>query len=191
MMPSGPPDLAAVLGFSPEELMLNRAGRVSERQRALLSRARRSGLIWLLVVAVFMAAFVAVILLVVLPKLNTKDAGEGSVQTTPIVIGVLAFVVLIVVLSVARSRRSLSRLASGTVHAASGPASTRVRRMRGNEDSDHGEGLRYELTIGATTFFVAGRSVLAAFVEGAPYRAYYAAGNRNRVLNRILSAEPL
>jgi hypothetical protein len=190
MMPSGLPDLAAVLGFSPEELMLNRAGRVSDRQQALLRRARRYGLVWLLIVGVAMAAFIAVILLFVLPKLNKNDAGEGSVKTTPIIVGVVAFVVLIVIVSIVRTRSSLTKLGSGVVHTASGPASTRVRRMRGNDDSDHGTGLRYELTIGRTTFFVSGQSVLGAFVEGAPYRAYYAAG-RNRVLNRILSAEPL
>jgi hypothetical protein len=188
MMPSGLPDLAGVLGFSPDELMLNRAGRVSERQVALLRRSRRVGSQWLVFVGVALVVFAVVIVAVVLPKLNTTNAGEGSVQTTPIVVGVVAFVVLIMVLSIVRTRRSLGRLASGTVYAASGPAQTRVRRLGGNEDD--GGSLRYELTIGGATFFVGDRGVLAAFSEGAPYRAYYAAGH-GRAMNRLLSVEPL
>ena len=190
MTPSGPPSLGGVLGFSPDELMLNRAGRVSERQLALLRRARRTGSLWLGFVGLCVVGFVALIVLYVLPKLNTKHEGEGAVQTTPIVVGVVALVVLIMVLSIFRTKRSLSRLASGAVHTASGPAHGRVRRLASNEDSEVGGGLRYELTIGGTTFFVAGQSVLAAFVDGAPYRAYYAAGH-GRAMNRLLSAEPL
>jgi hypothetical protein len=189
MMPSGPPNLAGVLGFTPDELMLNRAGRVSERQLALLRRARRVGARWLVLVGLVLAAFAVVIVVVVAPKLSTKTAGEGSMQTTPIVVGVVAFVVLIMLLSILRTRRSLSRLASGAVLATSGQAQTKVRRLGGNEE-DYGGGMRYELTIGSTTFFVGGRGVLAAFAEGAPYRAYYAAGH-GRAMNRLLSAEPL
>jgi hypothetical protein len=190
MMPSGPPNLAGVLGFSPDELMLNRAGRVSERQLALLRRARRVGSLWLVFVGVFVAGFVAVIVLYVLPQLNKKHAGEGSVQTTPIVVGVVALVVLIMVLSILRTKRSLTKLGSGTVQVASGPARGRVRRLHSDENTDIGGGLRYELTIGGTTFIVSGQSVLAGFVDGASYRAYYAAGH-GKAMNRLLSAEPL
>jgi hypothetical protein len=94
------------------------------------------------------------------------------------------------VLSIFRTKRSLSKFASGTVHAVSGPAHGRVRRLHTDENTDVGGGMRYELTIGATTFFVGGQAVLAAFVDGAPYRAYYAAGH-GRAMNRLLSAEAL
>ena len=190
MMPSGLPNLGGVLGFSPDELMLNRAGRVSERQIALLRQARRVGSLWLVFVGVFVVGFVGLIVFYVLPQLNKKNAGEGSVQTGPIVVGVVALVVLIMVLSIMRTKRSLSRFASGAVHVASGPAHGRVRRLHLDENTDVGGGLRYELTIGGVTFFVAGQHVLAAFADGASYRAYFAAGH-GRAMNRLLSAEPL
>ncbi len=63
--------------------------------------------------------------------------------------------------------------------------------MGGNVESDidYGEGIRYELTVGTTTFFVAGQRVLDAFATGGVYRAYYAAGGGHAVMNRLLSAE--
>jgi hypothetical protein len=78
-----------------------------------------------------LAAFIGVVVLDVLPRLNTKNAGEGSVHPAPI-----------------------------------------------------------ELTIGSTTFYVRGPSVLAAFAEGVSYRVYYAAGH-GRAMNQLLSVEPL
>ena len=106
-------------------------------------------------------------------------------------LAVLAFVVVIFGLSLARSRRRLDRLASGRVLVVSGPVRVRAHRMRGNIESDieYGEGIRYELTVGTTTFFVAGQRVLDAFATGGVYRAYYAAGGGHAVMNRLLSAE--
>lgn len=189
MSPFGPASLSGVLDFQPEELMLNRAGRVSARQLAVLRRARRWGSMWLVFVGLVVLAFVGVIVLVLLPQLDSRPAGDGPAQTTPIVMGVIAFVVLLMLLSILRTRHSLSRFASGAIHVTSGPAHGRVRRLGGNLEDAAGS-VRYELTIGPTTFFVRGPGALAAFIDGAPYRAYYAAGH-GRAMNRLLSAEPL
>lgn len=185
-------DLGGIVGFSADELALNRAGRLSERQRVGLQRARTGGRRFLLVMLGVLAGFVVLIVVVLVPKLNKQQDDSGDkLPIVPIVAGVLALVVLLIGLSVVRSRRRLDRLASGRVLETSGPARTRARRMHGNVESDldYGEGVRYELTIGVATFFVAGQRVLDAFAGGGVYRAYYAAGGGHAVMNRLLSAE--
>jgi predicted nucleic acid-binding Zn ribbon protein len=194
----GPYDQSAIataLRFTPDELALNRAGRVSDRQRDVLGRARKRGRAFLLFVLLVMVAFVVVVVVVIVPKV--KDAkGDGSTPVVPIVGGAIGFVVVVMFLSLLRSRRSLDRLASGVVLAVTGPAKTRVHRMPGNVGDLQGGtagtdgGVRYELTIGKTMFFVPGRVVLDAFQDGAAYRGYYATG-RTRGSNALLSAEPV
>jgi hypothetical protein len=186
--------LGRMLGFGEDELVLNRAGRVSPRQAEALRVARRSGSKYLIFVLLFLVAFVVVILAVVVPK-ATKSSGTSSVNLTPIIAGVLAFCVLIVGLSMMRTRNRLRRLASGAVLTVSGPARTKARRMGGNVNLDtgggYGGGMRYELSIGATTFFVRGPDVLAAFEHGGTFRAYYVAGGGHAIMNRLLSIEPI
>jgi hypothetical protein len=99
-------------------------------------------------------------------------------------------------LSVLRTRRRIGRLASGVLHEAVGPAKTRVHRISGNVGDisggggEYGGGIRLELTIGKTMFFIASKAILDAFVTGATYRAFYATGG-HRVYNTILSVERL
>jgi hypothetical protein len=185
-------DLGSVLGFGADELAANRAGRLSDRQHATLQRARTGGRRYGLLVLALVVAFVVAVIVLLVPKFaqQSKDSGD-KVPIVPIVIGVLAFVVVVMGLSIWRSRRRLDRLASGRVLEVTGPARGRARRMHGNVDSDFGpgEGLRYELRIGDTTFFVANQRALDAFAADAVYRAYYAAGGGHAVLNRLLSAE--
>ena len=184
--------LGGVLGFGPDELAANRAGRLSERQRATLQRARSGGRRYGLFVLALVVVFVVAVVVVLVPKIKQQANGSGDkVPVVPIVVGVLALVVLVMGLSIWRSRRRLDRLASGRVLEVTGPARGRARRMHGNVDSDfgQGEGLRYELRIGDTTFFVANQRVLDAFAADGVYRAYYAAGGGHAVLNRLLSAE--
>jgi hypothetical protein len=191
------PTMAGRLGFSAEDLAMNRAGRASPAQMARLQRDRKHGRLWLVFVLLFMIAFAVVVAVVVIPKVQDADDAStsgSSVPVTPIVIGVLALVLLIVLFSLLRGRRSLDRIASGQVHQVTGPASGRVRRMHGNvvdvsaPGSGTDGGLRYELTIGDVRFFVPGQTVLDAFAEGSTYRGYYVAGG-NRVMNVLLSAE--
>jgi uncharacterized membrane protein YhaH (DUF805 family) len=185
-------DIAAVVGFNADELSLNRAGKLSDRQRSFLQRARKGGRRYGWFIIGVLVVFVVLIVVLLLPKLTKEQKGSGEdVPIVPIVLGVLAFVVLVMVLSFLRSRRRLDRLASGRVLTVTGPARGRARRMHGNIESDieYGGGTRYELTIGSTTFFVAGQRVLDAFATGGVYRAYYAAGGGHAVMNRLLSAE--
>jgi hypothetical protein len=192
MGPDGLSTIAAAVGFSPDELALNRVGRVSDRQRTRLAQMRRGGRIGLVVIGLFAIAFVVVIAVVLVPKLTKQQHGSSKVPIVPIVAGVLAFVLLVMTLSIVRSRRRLDRLASGVVHEVNGPARTRVHVLPGNVDDSGGSeggGTRYELTIGSTTFYVGGKHVLDAFADGGVYRAYFATGGGHTVWNRLLSAE--
>ena len=185
--------LGAAVGFSPDELLLNRAGKLSERQRGSLGRSRRSGRTGSLVMVAVALVFVVVIGIVVLPKLDDNQHGKSHVPIVPIAAGVLVLVVLLVGLSTLRLRRRLDRLASGAVLQVDGPVRTRVHRLGGNVGDGsgpfYGGGVRYELTVGATTFFVAGPGVLDAFDSAGSYRAYYATGGGHSVYNWLLSAE--
>jgi uncharacterized membrane protein YhaH (DUF805 family) len=170
-----PTVLAGRLGFSAADLAMNRAGRASPAQLARLQRDRKHGRWWLVFVLLFLVAFVGVVAFVMIPRLKDADTeSSSSVPIVPIVIGVLAFVVLLMTFSLLRSRRSLDRIASGTVHQVTGPASGRTRRMHGNvadpsaPGSGYGGGLRHELTVGGVRFFVSGKAVLDAFVDGRP-----------------------
>jgi hypothetical protein len=185
--------MGAVLDFTDEELRANRAGRVSERQQARLGRARKTGRIALVVMAVLVIAFVVVILTVVLPKISDQQS-DKSVPTVPIAIGVLAFVVLVMALSITRSRRRFNRLATGTAQTTTGVVKTRARRMHGNvvdtsaPGLSYGGGMRYEVTIGSVRFFVPSQAVLDVFEDGRSYHGYYAGRG---LISSLLSAEPV
>lgn len=195
MTQGGVAALSSAVGFTADELALNRAGRLSDRQRDTLATVRRSGRTGSVVMAGFLLAFIVVIAVVVLPKLNDHRRGSSQVPIVPIVAAVLGLVVVVFALSALRLRRRLNRLTAGSVLRAEGPAHTRVHRLGGNVPDVgtapiYGGGVRYELTIGAATFFVAGPAVLEAFSGGAAvYRAYYAAGGGHSVYNRLLSVE--
>jgi hypothetical protein len=185
--------IGAVVGFTEEELRTNRAGRVSERQRERMARARSRGRAWIGMMALLVIAFVVVIAVVVLPKVS-ENKSSGSPPMGPIVVAVLAFVVLVMGLSILRSRRSLDRIGAGKVQVTTGAAKTRARRMHGNvvdvsaPGGGYGGGMRYELTIGSVRFIVAGQAVLDAFQDGRPYRGYYVGRG---LVSSLLSAEPV
>ena len=185
--------MGATLDFTDEELRDNRAGRVSARQQARLGRARKTGRIALAVMALLVIAFVVVILTVVLPKIS-KQQSDKSVPIVPIAIGVLAFMVLVMALSIARSRRRFNRLATGNVQKTTGVAKTRARRIHGNvvdasaPGLGYGGGLRYEVTIGSVRFIVPSQAVLDAFEDGRSYYGYYAGRG---FISSLLSAEPV
>ena len=192
----GQPDLAAVLGFTGDELARNRSGQVSDRQRAGLQAKRRSGRRGLIVIGGFAVVFIVFVAVFLIPKLNKQQHGSSKVPVGAIAGGVLILVAVVVGLSVVRTRRRISALASGAVHEVVGPAKTRVHHMAGNigdlssggGNPGYGGGVRLELTIGATMFFIPSKAVLDAFETGATYRVFYATGG-HRVYNTILSAE--
>ena len=193
----GQTDLGAVLGFSADELERNRAGQLSERQQGTLQQMRRGGLTGLIYIGVVVIGFGIFAGVYLIPKLNKHQHGTSKLPYGAIVYGALALVVLIMALSIARTRRRLGRLASGTVHEVVGPAKTRIHRIAGNVGDlggdgapGYGGGIRLELTIGKTMFFIPSQAILDAFVTGATYRVFYSTGG-HRVYNRVLSAERL
>jgi hypothetical protein len=185
--------IAGALGFTPDDLQANRAGRVSETQRERLAKTRRRARGATAFMGVLALAFVVVIAIVFIPKISRQDSGSDSLPVVPIIVGVLVLMLLIMGASILRTRRSLDALASGSVLQVSGPAKTKVRRMHGNVGdlqagtSGTAGGVRFELTIGDVRFFVPSRAVLDAFVDGAPYRGYYVG---KRIMATLLSAEP-
>jgi hypothetical protein len=187
-----PSRLAAVLGFTPEELIMNRTGEASDRQRATLQRKRSSGLIGLAFVGVFAIGFGIFATVYLAPKLNDNQHGSSKAPITAIVWGAVGLVALVVLLSALRTLRRLRRMSSGKVREVTGAARTRAHRMPGNmSDSvlpDYGGGIRHELTIGKTLFIVRGQAVLDAFDQGGTYRAYYTTGG-GKLFNVLLSAE--
>jgi uncharacterized membrane protein YeaQ/YmgE (transglycosylase-associated protein family) len=191
----GQPDLGAVLGFSADELARNRTGQLSARQHGVLQTKRRSGFIGLIYVGVFAIGFAIFAGVYLIPKLNKQQHGPSKPPFGAIVYGVLGLIVVIMVLSALRTRRRLDKLGSGSVHEVLGPARTRVHHIAGNVGDltsggavGYGGGIRLELTIGKTMFFIPTRAMLDAFQTGGTYRVYYATGG-HRVYNTILSAE--
>lgn len=170
--------LSAVLDFTEDDLAANRAGRLSARQAARLRKIRswsRVAMIGVLALAVGLV--VVDVVVVLLPQLSSVRQQGGS-YAVPVIIGALALVVLLVGQSVLRTGRAMNTMVAGAVSSVDGPASTRVRRMRGNVGDPQAGlpgrpgGSRCELTIGGTRFFVS-PMVLAAFSDGQPYRGYY------------------
>lgn len=190
MNASGDAGIGAVLNFTYEELQLNRAGRLSERQLARLSTSRKRGRAFTVVMAVLVVGFVVLIVTLLLPKL-TENQAYDSVPIAPIVIGVLVLMFVLVGSSIFRTRRSLDQL-TGKLKLASGPAKTRAHRLPGNivdasaPGLSYGGGIRHELTIGSVRFFVSGQAVLDAFQDGRPYFGYYVGRG---VMNTLVSAE--
>ena len=180
------------LGFTPEELALNRQQRLSDRQRVTLTTNRSRGRAGTMVIALVVVVFAVLIVVFLVPKLTASQATSASVPIVPIVIGVLVLMFVVMGLSMFRTRRSLDQMASGKLQLAAGPAKTRAHRLPGNVvDSSapglgYGGGIRYELTIGSVRFFVPGQAVLDAFEDGHHYRGYYVGRG---VMNTLLSAE--
>jgi hypothetical protein len=184
--------MAEALGFSEDELAMNRAGRLSDSQRARMGRSRSRGRTGTVVLGLIVVAFIAVIAVAVVPHLSTGKS-SGSSATVPAVIGALALIAVVMAFSLLRARRSLDRLVPDHVERTEGVTTTREHRLRGNVGDlssgfqGYGGGIRYEVTIGGTRFFVKGRTVLEAFQDGRSYRGYYVGRG---VMAMLLSAEP-
>jgi hypothetical protein len=187
--PEDPAALAAVIGFSDDELVLNRAGKLSPAQNEWVQHDRRVTNVVSFIPLLVIVAFVVVIAVVVLPKISDQK-GSGSSSTVPIVIGVLVLFGVVGLLSFFRLRRSMTRRASGRVSRTEGKTKTRAHVMHGNVTSSgaYGGGVRYELTIGRVRFFVPSQTVLDAFDTARQYRGYYVGKG---LYATLLSVEPL
>jgi len=181
--------LAAAIGFSDDELALNRAGKLSPAQNDRVQHDRRLTNVVSFIPLLIIVAFVVVIAVVVLPKLSNQK-GSGSSSTAPLVIGVLVLFGVVGLISFFRLRRSMTRRASGRVSRTEGATKTRRHVIHGNVTSTgaYGGGVRYELTIGRVRFFVPSQTVLDAFDTARQYRGYYVGKG---LYATLLSVEPL
>ena len=116
--------LSAVLDFSADELAVNRAGQLSDRQEARLRtvRSRSSGA---LLVVVFVTVAFIVVAGVMVASRHSGGKRPGSAGEVPYVVGALLLVALLVSQSVFRTRRALNQMVSGPVSRAEGIARNR------------------------------------------------------------------
>jgi hypothetical protein len=181
--------LPIALDFNDVDLAANRSGVLSERQRERMARLRSRGRSGTVVLAGVVLAVILVAGLLIVPRLS-NTAGSGSSPAVPIALGLLGLIAVSMAWSIVRMRRALDRF-TGAVLQVTGPARTRVRRIRGNVANPSGAGFggapRYELIIGERRFVVASTSVLEAFEDGDTYCGYYVGRG---IMTRLLSAEP-
>lgn len=186
------PSLAEALSFTEEEIAANRSGRLSEAQRERMKSSRSRGRAGTVVMGVVVVAFIAVIAIVLLPKLSIQT-GPGSSTSVVAAIGALAFILVVMSISIRRTRRSLDKLVPAQVERIEGVTTTREHQIRGNVGDPssgmigYGGGVRYEVTIGNVRFFVRSKAVLDAFDDGRNYRGYYVG---KWIMATLLSAEP-
>jgi hypothetical protein len=195
MDPVSRPALADVLEFSGEELAANRAGELSARQLTRLreTRARqraRSGTRTRSRTLIITAAVVVVLVAaVVLPRI-TGSHGKSSADV-PFLVAAVILIALLMWRSAARAGTSAGQIASGALSQAEGVARSRRHGIGGAADpagpAAPDAEPRGELSIGGTRFLVSA-SVLAAFIDGRAYRAYYVGQGANAT---IMSAEQI
>lgn len=180
--------LQAAFGFTPADLVENRAGRLSSSQHSHMATQSKKGKAFNLGMGVVFVVFVIIIVTVVLPKMNsnsTSSSGTSSAVPPGIIFGVLAVVALVVGLTLVRTRRGMNRLTTGAVQSTEGPAKTRAGTT-GNVDQFSVMAI-YRLTVGKVTFPLKDMTQLSAFEEGVNFRVYYMKGT----LPVIVSAERL
>ncbi|MEO5921417.1 MAG: hypothetical protein ABIQ01_09785 [Pseudolysinimonas sp.] len=168
--------------FADEDLVANRAGRLSPAQQVRMSKMRGRAQVANLVFGGIFLVIMVIIAIVVLPGLLAPQPAGSSAVPPGIIVLVLVGVVGIIVLSVLRSRRKLAGVA-GAVMMTEGDAKTRS----GMVDVGEGAGMAsvYRLTVGSVTFALSGPDQLAPFVDGRRYRVYYVRGT----LPVVVSAE--
>jgi hypothetical protein len=178
--------LQAAFGFTPADLVENRAGKLSPTQHSLMAVHSKRGKTFNLGMGVFFVVFVIIIVVVVLPRMNSSTGSSSSTSSAVppgVIFGVLAIVALVVGLSLVRTRRGMERLTTGAVQSVEGPAKTKAT-ARGNVDQMTVMPV-YRLTVGKVTFPLSNGQQLSAFDEGATYRCYYIKGT----LPVLISAE--
>jgi hypothetical protein len=172
--------LEATIGFSSEELALNRQGRVSDRQQAMLTQAKKT-------VNVF-SVFVVVVAVVFIGIGVTVASSSSSELILPVAATVVV-VGLIMFLSIRRTVRAAGRVATARIQHAEGPVAHRVVKLHGNvDDPSSMGGVRYEIEVGGERLVVLSEAAMNSFQEGSPYRVHFV---REASLHVLLSAEPL
>ena len=172
--------LEAALGFSGDELALNRQGRVSDRQQAMLTRAKKTVNVFSIFVIVVAVVFVGIGVVV---------ASSGSSELVLPIAGAVLLVGLIMGFSIRRTVRAASRVATARIQHAEGLVAHRVVKLHGNvDDPSSMGGVRYEIEVGGERLVVLSEAAMNSFVEGSPYRVHFV---REASLHVLLSAEPL
>jgi uncharacterized protein (UPF0333 family) len=176
--------LQAALNFTDDDLVANRAGRLSPTQQTRMTKAQGQGQIGNIVFAIVFVAILVVIGIVVLPPLFAPQPANSSAVPPGIIILVVVVVLGIIGLSFLRTRRKL-RGVSGAVLMTEGEAKGNIKATGNVEDA--GMMMMYRIKVGSVTFAVSRPDQVAAFQNGARYRAYYVKGT----LPILMSAEPL
>jgi hypothetical protein len=176
--------LQSAFDFTDDDLVANRAGRLSPTQQARMSKMRGRAQVANLVFGAVFVVILIVIAVVVLPGVLAPQPAGSSAVPPGIIALVLVGVLGIIVLSVLRSRRKLQGVA-GAVLTTEGEAKTRS----GAVDVGDGAGTAsiYRLTVGSVTFPLSSADQLAPFESGKRYRVYYVKGT----LPVVVSAEPV
>jgi hypothetical protein len=174
------------LGFTPDDLVANRTGSLTERQKLeVASRQRiyvRNGrfvtlIMWLVFVLLIVASQVV-------PLISGNKTMESFNHELPyiglallILSGIVGFALLWGVIS----GRDLT---SGKISSVEGKARVRIRRLPGR----YRDYPRCEVKISGRTFLLPDQNQFDAFMDGVDYRVFYV---RYRPLHVILSAEVL
>ncbi|MEO6532972.1 MAG: hypothetical protein ABIO06_05285 [Pseudolysinimonas sp.] len=176
--------LQAALNFTDDDLVANRAGRLSPTQQTRMTKMQGQSQIGNIVFGIIFVVILAVIAFVVLPPLFAPQPANSSAVSPGIIILVVVVVLGVIGLSFLRTRRKL-RGVTGTVLATEGEAKGNVKATGNVEDA--GMMMMYRIKVGSVTFAVQRADQVAAFTDGARYRAYYVKGT----LPILISAEPL
>lgn len=179
--------LAEKLEFAPEELAINKAGLMSERQQKVLRttvqlrRASRSFAI------VFFLLSLGVLWIVGYSLMQEEqDSLKSSVQYNLIVavwisVGIVLAVIFGVFIWLDRSRAA--ELRAGIISVAEGPAHLSMKEIKGARMYGM---LAHYISVGGVEFQLLGAKQYSAFDQGSKYRIFYI---KNPPTQTIMSAE--
>ena len=174
--------LQAALNFTDDDLVANRAGKLSPTQQTRMTKMQGQGQVANIVAVILFVVIIVVIAIFVLPPLFAPQPEHSSAIPPGIIILVVVVVIGIIGLSFLRTRRKL-RGVSGAVLTVEGEAKPNIRGT-GNVD-DMGVMMMYRVKVGSVTFALQRPDQVAAFHDGLRYRAYYVKGT----LPILVSAE--
>lgn len=176
--------LQAALDFTDDDLVANRAGKLSPTQQTRMTKMQGQGQVANIVAVILFVVIIVAIAIFVLPPLFAPQPEHSSAIPPGIIILVVVVVIGIIGLSFLRTRRKL-RGVNGTVLMTEGEAKPNIRAT-GNVDAMDVM-MMYRIKVGSVTFAVQRPDQVTAFHDGARYRAYYVKGT----LPILVSAEPL
>ena len=165
--------LQAALTFTEDDLVPNRAGKLSPTQQARMTKMQGQGQVANIVFGIVFVVIIVVIAIFVLPPLFAPQPEHSSAIPPGIIILVVVVVLGIIAFSFLRTRRKL-RGVSGTVLTVEGEAKPNIRAAGNVEDA--GVMMMYRVKIGSVTFAFQRADQVAAFHDGVRYRAYYVQG---------------